>query len=129
MICRQSKCIYIHIPKSAGQSIHQVFTRRLGYYRKTKKPLLLGSNHDPRQGPPAFDHLKAADYVPCGHISQDESDHYTHYYDDETREFVAELLKKDIDAFFGYTFKGAASVIYEQTTPLTISSYDRRDRP
>ena len=30
--------------------------------------------------------------------------HYSEYYDDETREFVGYLFKKDIDAF-GYKFK------------------------
>ena len=30
--------------------------------------------------------------------------HYSEYYDDETREFVGWLFKKDIDAF-GYKFK------------------------
>ncbi|MFO7606550.1 MAG: sulfotransferase family 2 domain-containing protein [Desulfurivibrionaceae bacterium] len=76
MLCHQFKCIYIHIPKSAGESIHQIFVRQLGYYRKTNTPLLLGSNNDPRLGPPALGHLKAADYVACGHLPQEAFDSY-----------------------------------------------------
>jgi len=41
-----------------------------------KAPLLLDYNHDPRLGPPALGHLKAVDYVSCGHISQEKFDSY-----------------------------------------------------
>ena len=29
MLCHEYKCIFIHIPKSAGQSVHKFFARRL----------------------------------------------------------------------------------------------------
>jgi hypothetical protein len=76
MLCHQHKCIYIHIPKSAGQSIHQVFARRLGYYVKRNAPLLLNRNKNPQLGPPALGHLMASEYVKCGHISQELFDSY-----------------------------------------------------
>lgn len=76
MLCHKFKCIYIHIPKSAGQSIHKIFARQLGYYRNQNAPLLLNLNDDPRLGPPALGHLKALDYVRCGHISQESFDSY-----------------------------------------------------
>ena len=76
MLCHKFKCIYIHIPKSAGQSIHKIFARQLGYYQNKNAPLLLNLNNDPRLGPPALGHLKASEYVSCGHISKELFDSY-----------------------------------------------------
>lgn len=76
MLCHEYKCIYIHIPKSAGQSIHRVFVRRLGYLRNKNAPLLLNLNNDPKLGPPALGHLKASEYVRCGHITKELFDTY-----------------------------------------------------
>ena len=68
MISHQHKCIFIHIPKNAGQSIEHVFLKWAGLTWKTRAPLLLRPNSDPAQGPPRLAHLKASEYVRCGHL-------------------------------------------------------------
>ena len=68
MISHQHRCIFIHIPKNAGQSIEHVFLKWVGLTWKTRAPLLLRPNADPAQGPPRLAHLKACEYVPCGHL-------------------------------------------------------------
>lgn len=74
MICPQQQCIFIHIPKTAGQSVETVFLQRAGLSWENRAALLLRPNDDPAQGPPRLAHLKARDYVAYGYISQDAFD-------------------------------------------------------
>ncbi len=76
MICHHYKCIFIHIPKNAGQSIEHVFLESLGLTRETRAPLLLRENPHPELGPPRLAHLKAQDYVDCSYLSQELFDQY-----------------------------------------------------
>lgn len=76
MISDKYKCIFVHIPKVAGQSIEHVFLDLHGLTWDTREPLLLRLNNDPEQGPPRLGHLKASEYVSCGHISQVRFDSY-----------------------------------------------------
>lgn len=71
MISHQHKCIFVHIPRTAGQSIEHVFLRSLGLTWETRAPLLLRPNDRPELGPPRLAHLKARDYVKFKYISQD----------------------------------------------------------
>ncbi len=72
MICGEYRCLFVHIPKTAGQSVEHVFLRLLGLTWETRAPLLLRGNDDPRLGPPRLAHLTAAEYVSCGHLTPAE---------------------------------------------------------
>jgi len=74
MICRQPPCIFIHIPKTAGQSVERVFLRWAGLDWDHRAALLLRPNADPTKGPPRLAHLTARDYVRLGYISQSDFD-------------------------------------------------------
>jgi len=71
VICHPFKCIFIHVPKTAGQSIEQFFMDRLGLdWNQDREALLLQNNNDPALGTEKLAHLAASEYVGCGHVSQ-----------------------------------------------------------
>ncbi len=71
MICREYSCLYVHIPKTAGQSIEQFFMDRLGLDWETDRDrLLLGNNADPARGTEKLSHLSAIEYTRCGYVDQ-----------------------------------------------------------
>lgn len=75
MICRPFHCLFVHIPKSAGQSIEQFFVDRLGLdWDRDREQLLLQANDDPARGTEKLAHLSAAEYVRDGYLDQAEFD-------------------------------------------------------
>ena len=76
MICHHYKCLFIHIPKAAGQSIEHVFLKLLNLDWDTRAPLLLRYNDRPELGPPRLAHLKAREYVPYKYLTQEQFDQY-----------------------------------------------------
>jgi hypothetical protein len=76
MISKAHNCIFVHIPKNAGQSIEHVFLVLNSLTWKTRAGLLLRPNNDPAAGPPRLAHLRARDYVRCGHVSQADFKRY-----------------------------------------------------
>ena len=77
MICHEHECVFIHIPKNAGQSIESVFLGLVNLTWAARAPLLLRANTDPKAGPPRLAHLKAHEYVGCGHLAQEQ---FTRYF-------------------------------------------------
>lgn len=71
MICHHYKCIFVHIPKTAGQSVEHVFLNLLGLTWETRAPLLLRFNDNKDLGPPRLAHLKAGDYLKYKYISEE----------------------------------------------------------
>lgn len=69
MICHQYRCLFVHVPKTAGVSIEHVFLRLVGLTWENRAPLLLRANDDPRLGPPRLAHLTASEYLACGYIT------------------------------------------------------------
>jgi hypothetical protein len=69
MICHQYRCLFVHIPKTAGMSVEQVFLDLMGLTWKSRASLLLGRNDDPRLGQPKLEHLKAGEYVSGEHLT------------------------------------------------------------
>jgi len=74
MISREHNCVFVHIPKNAGQSIEHVFLDALGLTWETRTPLLLRPNDRPEMGPPRLAHLKSHEYVRYGYMTQQEYD-------------------------------------------------------
>ena len=76
MISHLDKCLFVHIPKAAGQSIESVFVSRQGLSWQQRGALLLKPNQDPANGPPRLAHLTAAEYVRLGHMSEQQFGEY-----------------------------------------------------
>lgn len=76
MISHQNKCIFVHIPKNAGQSIESVFVKNHGLTWNERSPLLLKPNFDPNKGPPRLAHLTAQEYIGCAHIPEELFNQY-----------------------------------------------------
>lgn len=76
MICHRYKCVFIHIPKNAGQSIEHVFLELLNLTWETRAPLLLRPNDKPELGPPRLAHLHADEYVRYDYMPQEMYDDY-----------------------------------------------------
>ncbi len=80
MICQPFRCIFVHIPKTAGRSVEMFFINELALDREDdshRQQLLITDNDDPAKGTEKLSHLSASEYVQCGHISQQNfSDYY-----------------------------------------------------
>jgi hypothetical protein len=78
MLCHHYKCVFVHIPKTGGQSIEHMFLRQLGLTWETRAPLLLRYNDRPELGPPMLMHLKAPEYVRCRYMTEEQyADYFT----------------------------------------------------
>ena len=69
MICPHQGCLFVHIPKTAGQSVEHVFLSLNGLTWEQREALLLRPNADPQLGPPRLAHLTAAEYLRYGYVS------------------------------------------------------------
>lgn len=79
VISRKHKCIFVHVPKVAGQSIETSFLKDLGLTWEQRAELLLRKKRssDALGAPAALAHLVAIDYVRYRYIS--ESDFRKYY--------------------------------------------------
>jgi len=70
MISSFDKCLFVHIPKVAGQSIELAFLNRAKLSWQQRGDFLLRQNSEPSLGPPRLAHLTAQEYYQLGYISQ-----------------------------------------------------------
>jgi hypothetical protein len=78
MVSHQHKCIFIHIPKTAGMSIENSFLKSLGLglYRGECPPLLLTYNKNPNLGPLSLAHLYASEYLDYHYLTNEQFESY-----------------------------------------------------
>lgn len=76
MISHDLKTVFVHVPKTAGQSVELAFLRELDLEWACRAPLLLLENSQPRAGPPRLAHLTARDYVDFHYLTQDLYEEY-----------------------------------------------------
>lgn len=76
MISEKYKCIFVHIPKAAGQSVENYFLSLHGLTWEKRALLLLRHNPNPELGPERLAHLKASEYSGCGYVTYDTFDSY-----------------------------------------------------
>ncbi|MCM2681481.1 sulfotransferase family 2 domain-containing protein [Echinimonas agarilytica] len=76
MISHKHKCVFVHIPKTAGQSVEHVFLEQNGLTWEGRAPLLLRPNDDLSKGPERLAHLYADEYVKFDYMEQDAFDQY-----------------------------------------------------
>jgi hypothetical protein len=68
MISSDHRTVFVHVPKTGGQSIEMVFLRKLGLTWAERASLLLRPNPDPARGPRRLAHLYAGEYVRHGYL-------------------------------------------------------------
>lgn len=76
MVSHEHKCIFIHIPKTGGQSVENVFLNSIGLTWKTRAPLLLHANAEESIGPQRLEHLKASEYTQHHYVSEELFNNY-----------------------------------------------------
>lgn len=79
MISHEHSAIFVHIPKTAGQSVETVFLRKLGLTWKQRAPLLLRQKTEGQPGPQRLAHLFAWEYVKYGYCTEHEFSAYTRF--------------------------------------------------
>jgi hypothetical protein len=76
MISDTFRCIFVHVPKTGGQSIEKAFLQLHQLTWQTRAELLLRPNPDPSRGPQQLAHLTAAEYLSHRYIDRETFENY-----------------------------------------------------
>ncbi|WP_289031851.1 sulfotransferase family protein [uncultured Paraglaciecola sp.] len=76
MISDKYKCVFVHIPKAAGQSVEHYFLKSHNLSWVERAALLLKYNPDPNRGPERLAHLTAREYIEYDYIEKNKFSSY-----------------------------------------------------
>lgn len=72
MYSKRFRTIFVHIPKTGGQSIEHVFLAEHGLDWDSRAALLLRRKRPEEKGPPRLAHLYAREYAGLGYVAPEE---------------------------------------------------------
>lgn len=98
MISKNFNCIFIHIPKTAGQSIEHFFLALHGLSWQERSELLLRFNPEPSLGPERLAHLTAWEYLKYGYVEQAEFNRYFKFA------FIRNPWERLVSEFYFYRY-------------------------
>ncbi|HHH44031.1 MAG TPA: sulfotransferase family protein [Gammaproteobacteria bacterium] len=145
MICHHYKTVFVHVPKTAGQSVERVFLDLLGLTWETRAPLLLRKNRSPELGPPRLAHLTASQYVQCKYMTREQFDSYFRFafvrnpwdrvvsfykYLGETstmgfKQYLVERFQSEVWNSLHWFVKPQASFLYDDDDRLLVNYVGR----
>ncbi|MGB0723458.1 MAG: sulfotransferase family 2 domain-containing protein [Gammaproteobacteria bacterium] len=77
MLCHALNCLFVHIPKTGGQTVTRSLLDAAGLDWEQRDQCLLRANPDPAAGPPRLAHLTLDEYRTLGYLHEGEID--THF--------------------------------------------------
>lgn len=118
MICHEYKCLFVHIPKAAGQSVEHYFLKKVGLDWASRSPLLLRKNDQPKVGPPKLAHMRALEYVKFHYLSKELFETYYKF------SFVRNPWSRAVSTYkyLGYhTFMSFDNFVFFQLPKLMVN--------
>lgn len=104
MISHKQRCIFVHIPKTGGQSIETYFRKLNNLKGKRPPELVLNKNDDPNKGPARLAHMRAHEYVDFNYLTNEQYQQYFSFtfVRNPWSRAVSEYLHKKHDRKFSF---------------------------
>ncbi len=146
MIAHPLKTVFVHIPKTAGTSVEQVFLSYLGLDQNSRAALLLREKLEYESGPPRLAHLTTEEYLDNDFITPEQREDYFFFatvrnpwarvqscyhflnfdHDHSLNDFVANQLEKKMNsAKYGWFLRPQTDFIYDKNDQLLVDTVCR----